>query len=76
LDADLIAQRLRGRVANYLTGEGRHVIESRCRDALRDHANWLVHQITQEVALALEVQIAGWVRDAVSEEIAKRKKAG
>jgi hypothetical protein len=73
LDADLIAEKLRGRFANYLTGDGRHVIETRCRDVLREHTSWLVSQITREVALALEMEMTRWVREAVREEIAHRK---
>jgi hypothetical protein len=72
LDADVLADRLRGRFASYLTGEGRAVIEARCRDALQDHTLWLVNQITREVALALETEMTGWVREAVNEEIARR----
>jgi hypothetical protein len=72
LDADVLADRLRGRFASYLTGEGRAVIEARCRDALQDHTTWLVNQITREVALALETEMTGWVREAVNEEMARR----
>jgi hypothetical protein len=72
LDADVLAERLRGRFASYLTGEGRAVIEARCRDALQDHTTWLVNQITREVALTLETEMTGWVREAVNEEIARR----
>jgi hypothetical protein len=72
LDADVIAERLRGRFASYLTGEGRAVIEARCRDALQDHTTWLVNQITREVALTLETEMTGWVREAINEEIARR----
>ena len=72
LDADVLAERLRGRFASYLTGEGRSVIEARCRDALQDHTTWLVNQITREVALALETEMTGWVREAVEEEIGRR----
>jgi hypothetical protein len=72
LDADVLAERLRGRFASYLTGEGRAVIEARCRDALQDHTTWLINQITREVALTLETEMTGWVREAVNEEIARR----
>lgn len=72
LDADLIAERLRGRFAGFLTGEGRDVIEARCRDALQEHTGWLVSQITREVALTLETEMTTWVREAVEEEIARR----
>ncbi|WP_309491429.1 DUF2486 family protein [Trinickia mobilis] len=71
MDADVIVERLRGRFASYLMGEGRNVIEARCRDALQDHTNWLVNQITREVALALEVEVAGWIREAVREALAR-----
>ncbi|AOK05110.1 DUF2486 family protein [Burkholderia latens] len=72
-DAQHIAERLRNRLTNYLTGEGRDAIEARCRDALHDHTAWLVGQITREVALALETEVMEWVRDAVDEEIARRR---
>ncbi|WP_345813164.1 DUF2486 family protein [Paraburkholderia sp. PREW-6R] len=72
LDADVIAERLRGRFAGFLTGEGRAMIEARCRDALQDHTSWLVSHITREVALTLETEMTGWVREAVAEEIARR----
>ncbi|MCA8296151.1 DUF2486 family protein [Burkholderia sp. AU30198] len=71
-DAQHIAERLRNRLTNYLTGEGRDAIEARCRDALNEHSAWLVGQITREVALALETEVMDWVRDAVDEEIARR----
>lgn len=72
-DTQHIAERLRNRLTNYLTGEGREAIEARCRDALRDHTAWLVGQITREVALALETEVMEWVRDAVDAEIARRR---
>ncbi|CAE6697852.1 DUF2486 family protein [Paraburkholderia haematera] len=72
LDADVIAERLRGRFAGFLTGEGRGIVEARCREALQDHTSWLVNQITREVALALETELTGWVREAVDQEIARR----
>ncbi|MGY6239843.1 DUF2486 family protein [Burkholderia ambifaria] len=72
-DAQHIAERLRNRLTNYLTGEGREAIEARCRDALHDHTAWLVGQITREVALALETEVMEWVRDAVDEEVARRR---
>lgn len=71
-DAQRLAERLQVRVTNYLTGEGRGLIEARCRDALQDHTAWLVGQITREVALALETEVAGWVREAVAAELAGR----
>lgn len=76
LDADVIAERLRGRFAGFLTGEGRGIIEARCRDALQEHTTMLVSQITREVALTLETEMTGWVREAVEEEIARRSGRG
>jgi hypothetical protein len=76
LDADVIAERLRGRFAGFLTGEGRGIIEARCRDALQEHTTLLVSQITREVALTLETEMTGWVREAVEEEIARRSGRG
>ncbi|MBJ9593380.1 DUF2486 family protein [Burkholderia seminalis] len=72
-DAQHIAERLRNRLTNYLTGAGRDAIEERCRDALHEHSAWLVGQVTREVALALETEVMDWVRDAVDEEIARRR---
>ncbi|MBP0591393.1 DUF2486 family protein [Paraburkholderia sp. LEh10] len=68
-DADLLAERLRGRFATYLNGDGRNLIEARCRDAFQDHTTWLVHQITREVALALQTEMLSWVREAIREEL-------
>jgi hypothetical protein len=70
-DADMLAERLRARFATYLNGEGRNLIEARCRDAFQDHTTWLVNQITREVALALETEMLGWVREAIREELGK-----
>jgi hypothetical protein len=70
-DVEFIAERLRGRFSSYLRGEARHVIEERCRGAIEEHTNWLVRQVTREVMAALEAEVAGWVRDAVSEELTR-----
>jgi Protein of unknown function (DUF2486) len=72
LDADVIAERLRGRVAGFLAGDARTVIEERCRETLQAHTGQLVDQITREVALTLENEMTSWVREAVAEEIARR----
>ncbi|AJX33561.1 DUF2486 family protein [Burkholderia oklahomensis] len=72
LEARQIAARLKSRLTHYLTGEGRGLIEARCRDALQDHAGWLVSQITREVALALETEVAGWVTEEVGAALARR----
>jgi hypothetical protein len=68
-DADMLAERLRGRFSTYLNGDGRNLIEARCRDAFQDHTTWLVNQITREVALALETEMLRWVREAIREEL-------
>ena len=70
-EIEFIAERLRGRFANYLRQDARAVIEARCRDAIEEHTNWLVRQVSREVMSALEQEVAGWVRDAVSEELAR-----
>ncbi|CAB3682223.1 DUF2486 family protein [Trinickia soli] len=70
-DVEFIAERLRGRFSTYLRGDARHVIEERCRGAIEEHTNWLVRQVTREVVAALEAEVAGWVRDAVSEELTR-----
>ncbi|WEY39518.1 DUF2486 family protein [Paraburkholderia sp. SUR17] len=62
-----LVERLRGRCMDYLTGEGRGLIEARCREAMQEHANWLVGTVVREVALALETEITGWVKEAVEE---------
>lgn len=70
-DVEFIAERLRGRFSSYLREDARRVIEARCRDAIEEHTNWLVRQVTREVVSALEAEVAGWVRDAVREELAR-----
>jgi hypothetical protein len=71
-DADQIAERLRGRFTHFLTGDGRTLIEERCRESLQEHSTWLVSQITREVALALETELTEWVREAVADELERR----
>ena len=71
-DADVIADRLRGRFTHFLTGDGRALIEERCRESLQEHSTWLVSQITREVALALETELTQWVREAVTDELERR----
>jgi hypothetical protein len=72
IDAERIAEGLRERVAGFLAGEGRGVIEARCRSAVEEHATRLVDQVTREVVSTLENQMTGWVREAVEAEIARR----
>ncbi|MGN6666996.1 MAG: DUF2486 family protein [Trinickia sp.] len=70
-DIEFIAERLRSRFSTYMRQDARGMIEARCRDAVEEHTNWLVRQVTREVVNALEQEVAGWVRDAVSEELAR-----
>lgn len=72
VDADLIAGRLSERFAAFLAGDGRAVIEARCRSAVQEHTTRLVDQITREVALTLEKEMTGWVREAVAAELARQ----
>ena len=74
LDADAIAARLHGRFQHFLTGEGRGIIEARCRDAVQQHTSLLVSEITREVAQTLEAEMTDWVREAVEEEVARRSR--
>ena len=70
-EVDLIAERLRTRFASYLRQDARGVIEARCKDAVAEHTNWLVRQVTRDVVIALEAEVTSWVRDAVREELAR-----
>lgn len=72
-DAGQIAERLRGRFTNFLTGDARPMIEERCREVLREHSTQLISAITREVALALEGQMNDWVREAVEEELRRQR---
>lgn len=76
LDADALVERMRGRCMTWLTGEGRSVIEARCAAAVQEHSHWLVGQVSREIGLALEAQLAGWVKAAVNEELAARAGRG
>lgn len=70
-DVELIAERMRTRFSSYLRQEARGAIEVRCRDAVEEHTNWLVRQVTRDVLTALEAEVANWVRDAVREELGR-----
>lgn len=72
-DVELIAERMRTRFSSYLRQEARGAIEVRCRDAVEEHTNWLVRQVTRDVLTALEAEVANWVRDAVREELGRHK---
>nr|WP_274389420.1 DUF2486 family protein [Paraburkholderia tagetis] len=71
-DAEALVERVSGRAMNWLTGDGRSVIEARCAAALQQHSHWIVGQVSREIGLALETELKGWVRDAVREELAAR----
>jgi hypothetical protein len=72
LDADVIAERLRRRVTGFLAGDGRSVIEARCRETVQAHTGSIIDQVTREVAQTLESEMTRWVREAVVEELARR----
>ena len=72
-DAELIAERLRGRFTGFLTGDARALIEQRCREVLREHSTQLVSAITREVAMALEGRMSEWVREAVENELRRQR---
>ncbi|WP_052143060.1 DUF2486 family protein [Burkholderia gladioli] len=72
IDSRHIAERLQGRVADYLSGEGRALIDSRCREAVQQHAAWLVGEVSQQVVTALAPEFERWVAEAVDEALARR----
>ena len=63
------AERLRGRLNDYLRKDGRDLIELRCRKMLDDHAAKMVEQIAGEVTLMLEIQIRQWVYEGIVEAL-------
>ncbi|MEX3527278.1 MAG: DUF2486 family protein [Burkholderia sp.] len=72
IDSRRIAERLQGRVADYLSGEGRALIDARCREAVQQHAAWLVGAVSQQVVTALAPEFERWVAEAVDEALAHR----
>jgi len=72
VDAEVIAGRLQERFADFLAGDGRGIVEARCRSAVQEHTTRLVDQITREVVSTLANEMTGWVREAVEAEIARR----
>lgn len=72
IDSRHIAERLQGRVADYLSGEGRALIDARCREAVQQHAAWLVGEVSQQVVTALAPEFERWVAEAVDEAFARR----
>ncbi|WP_186107472.1 DUF2486 family protein [Burkholderia gladioli] len=72
IDSRRIAERLQGRVADYLSGEGRALIDARCREAVQQHAVWLVGEVSQQVVTALAPEFERWVAEAVDEALARR----
>ncbi|WP_186134453.1 DUF2486 family protein [Burkholderia gladioli] len=72
IDSRHIAERLQGRVADYLSGEGRALIDARCREAVQQHAAWLVGEVSQQVVTALAPEFERWVAEAVDEALARR----
>ncbi|MGN3964196.1 DUF2486 family protein [Burkholderia gladioli] len=72
IDSRHIAERLQGRVADYLSGEGRALIDARCREAVQQHAAWLVGEVSQQVVTALAPEFERWVAEAVDEALVRR----
>ena len=72
-EAQLIAERMQGRVTQFLSGDARALIEERCQDVLRAHSAKLVQDITREVSLALEAHMREWVSVAVEEELRRQR---
>ena len=72
-EAQLVAERLQGRVTQVLCGDARAVIEARCQDVLREHSAKLVQELTREVSRALESHMRDWVAVAVSEEMQRQR---
>ncbi|ACR29894.1 DUF2486 family protein [Burkholderia glumae] len=70
VDARRLAERLHGRVAGYLAGEGRALIDARCRELVQQHAAALAEEVSQQVLLALAPEIEQWVSEAVGEALA------
>ncbi|MEX3628697.1 MAG: DUF2486 family protein [Burkholderia sp.] len=72
IDSRRIAERLQGRVADYLSGEGCALIDARCREVVQQHAAWLVGEVSQQVVAALAPEFERWVAEAVDEALAHR----
>ncbi|WP_244814099.1 DUF2486 family protein [Caballeronia sp. Lep1P3] len=72
-EAQLIAERLQGRIAQFLSADARALIEARCQDVLREHSTKLVQDITREVTFALETRMREWVGAAVEEEVRRQR---
>ncbi|WP_246795746.1 DUF2486 family protein [Burkholderia perseverans] len=73
IDAQRVAERLHGRVAGYLAGEGRALIDARCREVVRQHAAALAGEVSQQVLLALAPEIERWVSEAIGEALTDRE---
>ncbi|AOK30375.1 hypothetical protein WS67_22875 [Burkholderia singularis] len=74
-DARRIAERLQDRLHAYLAGDGRELVEARCRDALQVHTARLVGQIAGEVSRVLETEIAAWVAQEIDAALAHHRQA-
>ncbi|MBI0327574.1 DUF2486 family protein [Burkholderia plantarii] len=73
IDAQRVVERLHGRVAGYLAGEGRALIDARCREVVQQHAAALAGDVSQQVLLALAPEIERWVSEAIGEALADRE---
>lgn len=70
-DMAVLAERLAARLSGQLAGEIGALVETRCRDALLDHMNWLVQTITRQVTDDVQRQLGERVRTVVIEELAR-----
>jgi hypothetical protein len=72
-DSTRIAERVRGRVTQFLSGDGRAVIEARCEEMLREHSARIVQTLSNELTLALEGRMRAWIGEAVEEEVRRQR---
>ncbi|KND59441.1 hypothetical protein BVER_03327 [Candidatus Burkholderia verschuerenii] len=72
-DSTRVAERVRGRVTQFLNGDGRAVIEARCEEMLREHSAKIVQALSNELTAALESRMRAWVGEAVEEELRRQR---
>jgi hypothetical protein len=72
-DSTRVAERVRGRVTQFLGGDGRAVIEARCEELLREHSAKIVQELSTELTAALESRMRVWVGEAVEEELRRQR---
>ncbi|KNH04682.1 hypothetical protein BRCH_03076 [Candidatus Burkholderia brachyanthoides] len=72
-DSTRVAERARGRVTQFLTGDGRAVIEARCEELLREHSTRIAQDLANELTTALENRMRAWVGEAMEEELRRQR---